>query len=358
MELNQTPVRTSVNYGINMVNIKNYEKNANFNKITLKNSENLTKFNNFKIKNTDNIIVSKNANAKIDNYLNDEIKEEIINNSNLKLNIEVTKNFKDATILEFNFDENPTLIDVLNINVKTNINAKFIIKYSAKNIISAYHNQVLKINIENDASANIIIVSDLGNLSNAFISIESTMQKNANLTINLVDFALNNSIYNYKSKILGENSNSTINTLYMGNENATIDLNYLIEIYGAHSKANMEVIGALNDESRKHFKGTIDFKKGCKKSTGIENEFCMLLSNKTKSKALPMLLCTEEDVDGKHSSSVGKVNEKELFYIMSRGLTYDEARKLIVKAKCTNIINQLFDEDLKVEILNKIDGKI
>jgi len=184
------------------------------------------------------------------------------------------------------------------------------------------------------------------------------LQKNANLTLNIVDFSLNNSIYNYKSKILGENSNSNINTLYMGNESATIDINYLIEIYSPFSKANMEVIGALNDESRKHFKGTIDFKKGCKKSIGNENDFCMLLSNKTKSKSLPMLLCTEEDVDGKHSSSVGKVNEKELFYIMSRGLNYDEARKLIVKAKCTNIINQLFDEDLKNEILNKIDGKI
>ena len=41
----------------------------------------------------------------------------------------------------------------------------------------------------------------------------------------------------------------------------------------------------------------------------------MLLSDKAKSKALPMLLCTEEDVEGNHSTATGKLDEKELFYI-------------------------------------------
>ena len=39
----------------------------------------------------------------------------------------------------------------------------------------------------------------------------------------------------------------------------------------------------------------------------------MLLSDKAKSIALPMLLCTEEDVEGNHSTASGKVDEKQLF---------------------------------------------
>ena len=46
--------------------------------------------------------------------------------------------------------------------------------------------------------------------------------------------------------------------------------------------------------------------KRFKKAKGTENEACMLLSDKAKSLALPMLLCTEEDVDGEHSTSSGK----------------------------------------------------
>ena len=74
------------------------------------------------------------------------------------------------------------------------------------------------------------------------------------------------------------------------------------------------------------------------KSKGNENEFCILLSDKAKSLALPMLLCTEDDVEGNHSTASGKVDNKDLFYIMSRGLSYKEAIRLIVKAKFNQII--------------------
>ena len=50
----------------------------------------------------------------------------------------------------------------------------------------------------------------------------------------------------------------------------------------------------------------IAIKKGCKKATGNENENCMLLSNTARSLALPMLLCSEEEVEGNHSCSARK----------------------------------------------------
>ena len=81
----------------------------------------------------------------------------------------------------------------------------------------------------------------------------------------------------------------------------------------------------------------------------------MLLSEKAKSIALPMLLCSEEEVEGNHSSSAGKVGNKELFYIMSRGFSKVEAMKLLVRAKFNNILEKIEDEELKAEIIAKID---
>ena len=83
----------------------------------------------------------------------------------------------------------------------------------------------------------------------------------------------------------------------------------------------------------------------------------MLLSNSAKSKALPILLCTEEDVNGSHSTAVGKIDEKELFYIMSRGLSKKEAMKLILNAKFNGVLTGT-DEALKSEIIKKLNGKI
>ena len=81
----------------------------------------------------------------------------------------------------------------------------------------------------------------------------------------------------------------------------------------------------------------------------------MLLSNEARSIALPMLLCSEEDVEGNHSSSTGKVDEKALFYLMSRGISQKEAMQLIIKAKFNKVLEQIEDEELKNEILEKID---
>ena len=84
----------------------------------------------------------------------------------------------------------------------------------------------------------------------------------------------------------------------------------------------------------------------------------MLLSDTAKSLALPMLLCSEEDVEGNHSSSAGKVGEKELFYIMSRGFEYKDAMKLMVRAKFNNILENIKDEEVKNEILYEIDKRL
>ena len=135
-------------------------------------------------------------------------------------------------------------------------------------------------------------------------------------------------------------------------------MNYIAELYGKKSNVNIEVQGALKDKARKNFKGTIDFKTGCKKAVGEENENCMLLSDTAKSIALPMLLCSEEDVEGAHSSSAGKIGEKELFYIMSRGFDLKEAQKLLVRANFNKILENIKNEELKNHVLNKIDSKL
>lgn len=84
----------------------------------------------------------------------------------------------------------------------------------------------------------------------------------------------------------------------------------------------------------------------------------MLLSDKAKSISLPMLLCSEEEVEGNHSSSAGKIDNKQLFYIMSRGFNYKEAMKLMVRANFNKIIDKIQNEELKEEIIKEIDKRL
>ena len=124
---------------------------------------------------------------------------------------------------------------------------------------------------------------------------------------------------------------------------------------GKASNVNIDAQGALTGNARKHFKGSIDFKTGCKKAVGDENESCMLLSDKAKSLSLPMLLCSEEDVIGNHSTGSGKADKKELFYLQSRGFSEKEALKLLVRAKFNTILNNIKDKAIFAMVVEEID---
>ena len=174
----------------------------------------------------------------------------------------------------------------------------------------------------------------------------------------LIDIGAKESISNYFSNAIGNKADNDLKTIYLGQGSQVKDLNYIVHLRGEKTNVDIDVQGALKDSSKKNFKGTIDFKKGCKKAKGNENEYCMLLSDKAKSIALPMLLCTEADVEGNHSTASGKVDESAVFYIMSRGLSYKEAVRQLVKANFNKIIEGIQDEEVKTEILQEIDKRL
>ena len=201
-------------------------------------------------------------------------------------------------------------------------------------------------------------VNLLNSNTNNFLSIESIVEEGAKLEVVIIDLGGNITVTNYYTNLSGKFSSSNVDSIYLGKDEQKIDINYIAHLNGEKSNCNIEVQGALKDKAIKNFKGTIDFKTGAVKSIGAENEFCMLLSDKAKSKALPMLLCTEEDVEGSHSTATGKVDESELFYLMTRGFSKKESMKLIVKANFSAIIDKINDESLKEEIINEVDNRL
>ena len=342
LKVNETPVRTSRNFNINNVKLENVNI-----------SENINKFNNVQI-------IGETSKVDIENKLTyglGEIFEGQVNlYANQKISFETEKEDKQVS---FKFDKNnQELVDNIKIVAKENSKATVTIKYESEKDVDAYHNGIINVVAKSNAKLNIVIVNLMNDVSNNFLSIQNILEESAKVTYTIVDFGGKNSITNYYSNLIGNSSESNLNTIYLGKDDELLDLNYIAELRGVKSNVNIEVQGALKDNARKHFKGTIDFKKGCKKAKGNENESCTLLSKKAKSLALPMLLCSEEDVEGNHSTSSGKIGNKELFYIMSRGFTLKEAEKLLVRAKFNKILENIKDEELKEEIINEIDKRL
>ncbi len=349
MILNKTPLRTSKNFGINEIELKDFEipkRKKEFNGLTITGD-------------TDKFEIGENVTKNPLTYGNGkELEKEVFENANKEIKIEDTK----SGILNIDFDfseENSNLIDNIEIISNTKSKTTIVIKYeSDKDVNKYYHNGIIRVNAKKDSRTDIVIINMLNDKSRNFIAIQNEIEDNARVNYTMIEFGGKSSISNYYANVIGEKAKSDINTIYLGNKNQIFDINYIVEVRGILAEANIEVQGALDEMAVKNFKGTIDFKKGCKKAKGDENEFCLLLSDTAKSKALPMLLCTEEDVEGSHSTAAGKADEDKLFYIMSRGFSKQEAMKLIVKANFNKVLEKIKDEELKQKILDEIDYKI
>lgn len=347
IELNETPVRTARNFNINNIKIDEDD-------IVNKNQE----FDNIEISGIDIDSVSDDVSKCNLKYgVGDSLLQEIEYNSNHKLRLMLSENSNVEIINTFD-EDNISLVDNIEIVAKENTTSSILIKYQTDEDLKYYHNGVIRVHANKNANVNVTIINLLNCKSSNFLSIENDIQDSANVDYVIVDFGGKNSITNYYSNVIGKSSKNTLNTIYLGKESQVFDLNYIGELRGEKSEIEIEVQGALKDNAKKHFKGTIDFKKGSKKAKGNENEFCMLLSDTARSIALPMLLCTEEDVEGNHSSAAGKIGDKESFYIMSRGFDKKEAMKLMVRARFNEIIQRIENEDLKAEILDEIDARL
>ncbi|MCF0126510.1 MAG: SufD family Fe-S cluster assembly protein, partial [Clostridia bacterium] len=257
----------------------------------------------------------------------------------------------------YNFDEdNFELINYLEIIANGKVNVTILYKSNTNK--PCFHNGIIKLKANENANVTISVINLLNDKSTNLESFESFLERDSKVNYTIVDLGGNISISNYYSNLIGENSKNNLKAIYLGIENQIKDINYISELRGEKTFVNIDVQGALKDKSKKNFKGTIEFKKGCKKAKGNENEYCMMLSKDAKSIALPMLLCSEDDVEGEHSSASGRVDKKALFYIMSRGLSYKEAIKLIVKARFNKILEKIQNEELRKEITEIIDNKL
>ena len=133
---------------------------------------------------------------------------------------------------------------------------------------------------------------------------------------------------------------------------------YMAKHEEKNGNTNLLLEGAMLDNSTKLFKGIIDFKKGSTGSVADEKETVMLLSDEAKQKSLPILLSSESDITGNHAATVGKIDEKKLFYLKSRGIDEEEAAGLLILANFEKILLNIYDESLREMIKNILVGSI
>ena len=142
---------------------------------------------------------------------------------------------------------------------------------------------------------------------------------------------------------------------YLGQRQQTVDLNLVVDHWGQKTTSEINAAGALKDDARKIFRGTIDFKKGSAGSVGNEQETVLMLGDGVVNKTVPLILCAEENVVGNHGATIGELDEDTLFYFESRGISAAEAENIMARAAIERLARTLQDETAQTAILTELE---
>jgi len=133
------------------------------------------------------------------------------------------------------------------------------------------------------------------------------------------------------NRLEGDRSTVEQVEIVFGGADQVFDLTSFTHHLGRDTTGNLLSKGALMDRARSYMKGMIVIDRSAVGTDSFLGEFGMNLSKQTRSVAIPSLEIDQPDCRrAAHASSVGPIDESQLFYLESRGIPPDEARKFIV----------------------------
>jgi len=127
-----------------------------------------------------------------------------------------------------------------------------------------------------------------------------------------------------------------------------------------HPHTNGDTVwkGALTGESRASYEGLIQIVRGAQESHTYLQTHSMLLSPKAKGDAIPSLIVETDNVSASHGGTVGELDDEQIFYMMTRGISRAEAVRILVVGYFEEVVQALDDPSLQALVRRTIAGKL
>lgn len=147
-----------------------------------------------------------------------------------------------------------------------------------------------------------------------------------------VDFLQTDSDLKVCVHLNGPGAKCHINCGYLVNNNNKINIDIQVLHNSSHTASVQEIRGLVTDRANVGFTGTITIPYDSQKCDGRQNHRAIILSDTARISATPQLEIWADDVKCAHGSAIGPLNQDQLFYLQTRGLTEGEAKKILLSS--------------------------
>ena len=235
------------------------------------------------------------------------------------------------------------------INVKNNADAIVVqyVKVDSKTLVDTQ--------IKAEAGARLKLVQIFDGSVQTVSRLYATLDDNASLELVLLALGGNDTVCETVAALDGRKSSFKADIGYTLGSGDNLDINLIADHKGRKTDSQILVNGVLDGNASKTFKGTIDFKNGSAGSKGAEQENVLVLDEKAVNKTVPVILCAEEDVEGSHGATIGRIDDKQAFYMRSRGFDEQKLYELLARARLKQVIGAIGDRQTESCIYKALD---
>ena len=275
------------------------------------------------------ILIKKNYSLKkpliIYHLTNDKIKS---TNINLRLDFELGENSCLKLIDYFTYN---TAKNFINIFYNFNLEKDSILKNYK---IDKFINNNLKYSFNN-------IEQDNNSVSETFI-----LSAGSDYFKNEINCNLN-----------GEYSSAFINGIFSLKENQQHEIRTTINHLVENTKSYQLIKSVLGKNTKSAYQGRIFVNSKAQKTDGYQLSKAILLDETSEFNAKPELEIYADDVKCSHGSASGSLDENSIFYLMSRGLNYQQSKELLINGFLMDVVEKITDVEIKNLITNIIGLK-
>lgn len=158
--------------------------------------------------------------------------------------------------------------------------------------------------------------------------------------------------------LVGDGSTANTRTVVVGRGDQKQNFTTEIRHWGKNSEGFILKHGVMKDAAQTIFNGIGKIEHGATKSNAEQESRVLMLSENARGDANPILLIDEDDVMAGHAASVGRVDPIQLYYLMSRGISKQEAERLVIHGFLAPVVTNIPIESVKKQLTKVIEGKV
>ncbi len=257
--------------------------------------------------------------------------------------------------------ENPIKITIeddnnesLEIVVSENTSIKIILELASQETTPHQYN--LMLTAQQNAQVKYLLVSELSS-KKALVEHYFTAARDAKLDLiggfvsDIIDAKMH-------VELKGEGAEVKMRAVAVSSDENKQNIDVLIIHKAPNTIGDMTNIGIANKKGKIVLNGVEKIEKGMKNANAFQTLKGVITSDQAIVEVNPILLIDEFDVKAGHGATIGKIEENQLYYLMSRGLTQTQAEKLIINGFLKPVIDEIDDEPLKERFIHLVNSRI